>query len=127
LALGGSSAINYFACLSDDPKWYNNACRFTNFKKGTLNVPQIVLSSIEVSKPNVVVIHDGHWSNGDHGSHDLDPVKLHSDFEKVLAFNMLLKNANEHGVENVFYLTSKEDVLPPPPLPNIHAHISNVH
>ena len=108
--MAGTMAINYFACLSEMYS-EDDVCRFENFES---KHPQLIVSSFEVTKPDVVVIHDAHWSSGLPGGKDLNPVELHRDFEKVLAFNMLMKNAMENGVESVFFLTTKLDPVNPP-------------
>jgi hypothetical protein len=101
MADGGYPAIAYFACLSTHPKYRYDQCH-----EFTIDTPTVVLESFERTRPNVVVIHDGHhFRDDDQYGEEAAKMGLATFFEKIMAFNIMMNEAKKSGVEHIFYFT----------------------
>ena len=99
----GQPAIGYYACSSDNPDFnYDDVCSL-----GNEEIQDMVLESFSATKPDTVVIHDTHWWYNDiiDGSKFGHQVPLESDFDKVFAFNMMVKDAFINGAQSIVYMT----------------------
>jgi len=104
LAYPGKPAIAYFICLSEDPKYQYEHCLGFDIDK-----PGNVMESIQVSKPDVIVIKDAHWA-GESGPWNDEALQVNlmwlpTTFDKVLAFNIMLGEAVRNKADTMFFMT----------------------
>mmetsp|Transcript_15017 Transcript_15017/g.17470 ORF Transcript_15017/g.17470 Transcript_15017/m.17470 type:complete len:997 (+) Transcript_15017:158-3148(+) len=100
MAHSGSNSINFYVCNSEHPDYdYSEECN--NFES---SIPREVLMAISLTKPDVLTFHDSYWGVSD-VSNKNDQIALVTDFEKILAFNLMLEDATSNGVKDIIYLT----------------------
>jgi hypothetical protein len=108
LAYSGKPAIAYFACLSEDPNYKYEHCDGIQSED-----PGHVMDSIRMTNPDTIVIHDGHWAHEDEAWNKEslwpDLMWMATMFDKVFAFNMMLKEAAAVETKSMFFLTMSAD------------------
>eukprot|EP00957_Ditylum_brightwellii_P130700 9970713-Ditylum_brightwellii.AAC.1 len=104
MAIGGFSAIAYWVCKSSEASQYEYC---TDIKESTSHLKaKQVMSSIEMTKPDIVVIHDSHWSLHTETERDYkrDVIPLGTSYERIMAFNSLIADAINNTVRDIYYL-----------------------
>ncbi len=102
MAFSSTPAITYWLCKH--PSYRYDFCDTVE----KMEKVRKVMNSFK-TKPNIVAIHDQYWAMDRPDSTEKEPSKAQifadSTFDRVLAFNLMVSDALDNGVDSIVYLT----------------------